>query len=667
MRRYFSTYEVEIVEKEIEIDGLKSSQTAKLYLFDDKGNTVEERELIYIKAEEIYEKIANEEIINLDNCYVKDFSLSTYRNKKGVLNDTYIILKNFSAKDAFFDASSLEMEIDFSFAFFDNQIISFENTQFVNAPVDFTYSNWEKGVAVFSYCLFENGTVNFSNTNFGRGDVIFKNSVFRDGNKNFQNVNFGRGFVGFINTEFNAGDVSFANSDFGVGRTSFKIARFGKGKVDFHYAIFGNGEVTFERTEFGDGSVNFRSARFAYGKKDFTRANFGKGQVSFVNTNFGKGNVSFVNSHFKDGKVSFKLALFSNGKTDFHYASFGKGDLSFERTEFGNGSVDFRAVEFGEGKLTFNRTNFGNGDSVFEASEKKGGRVTFKYSIFGNGSLIFDMAEYSTADIYFEHVNFGKGVSSFSRGKFKTLNINSCHFNNYIDLRVLECDTVDLTNTIIRDIVDMTPYNYKVDIKELELSGVRLLGRIYIDWHGNNVKKFILQQDKDYRHKAEQFRVLKENYNAIGQYSDEDEAYVEFKRAELKSNLEEALAKNKYNKFWAYPRYFFQWIIFDKVGLYATDPLRVFISMLFTYLFFSATYMVLSVFTDADIVSSLGDPDKLSQFEKVMYHSAITFLTIGYGDYYPSGVHRWISSIEGFTGLFLMSYFTVAFVRKILR
>jgi hypothetical protein len=59
--------------------------------------------------------------------------------------------------------------------------------------------------------------------------------------------------------------------------------------------------------------------------------------------------------------------------------------------------------------------------------------------------------------------------------------------------------------------------------------------------------------------------------------------------------------------------------------------------------------------------------DQLSMVAKSFYHSAVTFLTIGYGDHYPYGMVRWVSAIEGFVGLFLMSYFTVAFVRKILR
>ncbi|MBK7710318.1 MAG: hypothetical protein IPJ37_04745 [Bacteroidales bacterium] len=41
--------------------------------------------------------------------------------------------------------------------------------------------------------------------------------------------------------------------------------------------------------------------------------------------------------------------------------------------------------------------------------------------------------------------------------------------------------------------------------------------------------------------------------------------------------------------------------------------------------------------------------------------------TIGYGDVYPVGLSRLVSGLEGFMGVFMMSYFTVAFVRKVLR
>jgi len=50
-----------------------------------------------------------------------------------------------------------------------------------------------------------------------------------------------------------------------------------------------------------------------------------------------------------------------------------------------------------------------------------------------------------------------------------------------------------------------------------------------------------------------------------------------------------------------------------------------------------------------------------------LYYSAITFFTVGYGDYFALGWIKLFAVIEGFCGVFLMSYFTVAFVRKILR
>ena len=87
--------------------------------------------------------------------------------------------------------------------------------------------------------------------------------------------------------------------------------------------------------------------------------------------------------------------------------------------------------------------------------------------------------------------------------------------------------------------------------------------------------------------------------------------------------------------------------------------------MLTCFVVFSFLYYLLMVFTAADIIASVDD--HLTMMARSFYHSAITFLTIGYGDHYPFGFIRWVSSMEGFFGLFLMSYFTVAFVRKVLR
>ncbi|MCP3928799.1 MAG: two pore domain potassium channel family protein, partial [Bacteroidetes bacterium] len=255
-----------------------------------------------------------------------------------------------------------------------------------------------------------------------------------------------------------------------------------------------------------------------------------------------------------------------------------------------------------------------------------------------------------------------------SKAKINKLSFITCHLNAYFNLEFQECNLLDLSNSVVRDIVDIQSFDIPIDIKSLNLSGLLLLGNIYINWETSKVKDLILNQQTSNRNKSEQFRILKENYHTLGQYNAEDEAYVEFKRAETKADLEDAIKSgSRSRKIKEYVEFGFKWLVFDKIGLYATNPARVLVSMVFTYLFFVLIYTVLPFFVDTAILPSNEYDVELTTLGKAFYHSIVTFLTIGYGDYYPSGIFRWISGFEGFTGLFMISYFTVAFVRKVLR
>jgi hypothetical protein len=57
----------------------------------------------------------------------------------------------------------------------------------------------------------------------------------------------------------------------------------------------------------------------------------------------------------------------------------------------------------------------------------------------------------------------------------------------------------------------------------------------------------------------------------------------------------------------------------------------------------------------------------LDSFCNAMYFSTITFATVGYGDWYPLHWARLAAAIEGLSGIFIMSVFTVSFARKIIR
>jgi len=470
----------------------------------------------------------------------------------------------------------------------------------------------------------------------------------------------------FSHALFDRERFDLTSSWFHRGALNFDSAIFKCDQVCFHDVKFSDYSFDFKNVVIENAAVDFRNVVFGNGIKDFQYTEFGNGELAFVNTEFASGDVSFINADFGGGEVSFKVARFGEGKVDFHYAKFKNGKISFERTEFGNGRVDFRTVEFGSGKINFNRAQFGNGEVSFEASEMESGKFSFKRASFGTGPVSFEEVLFGGIDVSFERTEFGKGNISFYRSVFHSLSFRFCHLDDYVDLRLNECRFIDLSNTIVRDIIDLNPYEFELRVDTIKFAGMRLIGRIYINWKQNRVKELIKgQEGSDQRIKAEQFRILKENFSLCGQYEDEDHAYVEFKRHEARADLSQSLASHRMNALWSYPFHWFKQALFDKAGLYATSPIRVLITMVTVFVIFSLVYILMISTSGADIIASVDD--SLSVVARSFYHSAITFLTIGYGDHYPFRGIRWVSSLEGFAGLFLMSYFTVAFVRKVLR
>lgn len=462
--------------------------------------------------------------------------------------------------------------------------------------------------------------------------------------------------------------TDFSNAIFLGDKVFFEACIFGNGFVNFLNASFGVGDVSFKKTKFGSGSTSFRSAKFGEGVISFNNACFGTGDLNFVDTDFGKGDVDFKNTYFGDGNVDFKFAKFSNG------------DISFERALFGKGKKDFKNVEFGGGKVDFRRIEFNDGDVSFEGVEFGDGKVSFRSSVFGHGHKTFDQADFGSGDAQFDKVEFGSGTVSFNQTKVMKISFLECHLNCYVDLRFGTCELVDLRNTIVRDILDVKPETAKVSIKEMNLSNMRILGRLFINWRENEVFDLIYnQKNTDFFQKAEQFRILKENFRNNGQYEDEDASYLEFRRCESKAILTESLAKDKKSALWAFPTYYFQKYVFDYVGRYATAPTRVLVNMLLTFCVFGLVYFAFSInsflFQLGHVVAGGTETvpfnaehlSLLEAFGNCLYYSGITFFTIGYGDYFAHGILKPVAVFEGFSGVFLMSYFTVAFVRKILR
>jgi len=539
------------------IEGNSFPRTVHITFFDEYGKKIKTNDYGYFDTNTIYERIKAGEPVNLNECYVVDFSLTEYRTKNNLAEWEKIPLQKFSAKNSFFDCESI---IDFSYAQFHGNKTGFESS------------------------VFGNGTVNFTGADFGQGNV------------------------------------------------SFRRTKFGNGKVDFQYSVFGTGNIVFQY------------------------AHFGQGDVSFVNANFG------------EGQVDFRSVIFGNGSVDFKYAKFGKGDVTFEKTDFGSGRKDFKAVEFGGGKIDFRRVNFGDGDVSFEGVEFGSGKTSFWMSRFGKGNISFVMADLTLGETSFEKTDFNSDSVSFHNARAADISFKSSHLDAHFDFRFSQCDLLDLSDCVLKDAIDMIATDSTVKILSFNIAGMRNLGRIFIDWKKNDVKRLIYrQQDTTLRQKAEQFRLLKEEFNSLGQYDDEDHAYIQFKRCEQKAVLHEAIKENRMNAFWAFPQYGFKWLVFDQIGNYGTNPARVIVSMFSVYAIFSFLFLILPHFFNTAVLIG-GDPNRpLTTIGESFYFSAITYLTVGYGDFSPVGMLRAVAAFEAFMGLFLMAYFTVAFVRKILR
>jgi len=472
----------------------------------------------------------------------------------------------------------------------------------------------------------------------------------------------------FSHSEFDEEYKTFENTCFLNGAVTFRSTQFNNGGLNFSNVLFYNGNVDFSNVHFGDGEANFKNSWFGKGFVNFQDANFGAGDVLFMNTEFNNGDISFVNTEFKSDRVSFKVARFGNGKVDFHFARFHCHEVIIEQTEFGNGKVDFRTVEFKDAKVSFNRAIFGNGEKTFEACQHNGGKITMRKSQWGEGNVSFEQVEFHKTLLFLDNADFGTGNLSFYNSHIMELSLQSCHLDHYVDLRIAECNYLDLSDSIGRDIIDLKPHDFHVKINTVNFAGMRLIGRVYLDWNANNVENLIYSQtNTSRREKAEQFRILKENFNSAGQYDDEDKAYIQFKRNESSATLHESIKRNKVSAIWQYPAYGFKMLVFDWMGLYATSPIRVILSNITMYFFFAFLYTIIPYISSSTLSSIQPEQSFWMRFWDAAYYTGITYFTVGYGDILPIGPIRYLADITAFTGVFMMSYFTVAFVRKILR
>ncbi|MCD4828256.1 MAG: potassium channel family protein [Candidatus Cloacimonetes bacterium] len=352
---------------------------------------------------------------------------------------------------------------------------------------------------------------------------------------------------------------------------------------------------------------------------------------------------------------------------NLHHAVFAffDGGLNFTGTQFGEGNVSFWKARFGEGNVSFWKARFGKGN------------VDFTEAQFGQGSVSFYMTRFGEGDMIFNRTNFGEGAVDFTLATIDTMVMKHMQFHQLVRLGLTSINKLLFDDCAIHNHIDFSGIEH---LGRLEFRHCINPGIIIINWGQNNLEKAIqsISDDKEYtdrlKHRAiaETCLLLKENFRKLGRFGNEDSAYYMFRKHRLRKEYIEKFEGKKHRFFHralASPKYWFKWVVFEKAGGYGTKPKNILASILITMLLFAGVYhtlLSLCVGTFEGITST-GLLDLKSMADS-FYFSAITFLTIGYGDVAPIGwIFRLIASFEGLLGLILISYFTIAFARKVIR
>lgn len=632
-------YHVEILEQPYVWENhYLSKKTAIVHFKDVDDRLLQRHEYAYMEMDDIHQAIRDYEPLLIEHAYIKDLSLATLRR----VPYERIYIKQLEFEKCFIDGDTDLSTIEVS-----EGIFAFKGCQFGDGDFDIRGSRFLGGIFSFEETSFGSGNKYLMNCRFGSGVVDFSRANFGDGGFFMQQLEVGDADVVFNEAVFGDGMKHFRGMKVGKGDISFKGARFGCGDIDFVECNHIQGFFDFRSVQVEKGDVNFGGTRFGQGDKDFSSACFENGMVSFSNARFGEGNLYMVSTRFVGSNAYFNRAYFGEGDINFVGTLFENKVIEFNECRFDKGYLNFNGCLFGSADLDFTGTDFGHTTVLFTASDITGGKM----------QMIGCRAE----EMVFSGVSFG------------------CHVYMNVD----HCGSLVLENCIIEKTFDLRPLGGVLNrtVDRIRLSGTKNLGHIYVDWFESQVRDSIhANEGMSDLDKAYQFRLLKENFRNIGQYDDEDHAYIEFKRCERKARysrkaVDESIARDGIKGIMVpicrFKRHLWGWLnyfVFDLVGRYGTSPKNVFITMLNTVVFFTLVYasplVELTKTTKfIEMESEIG-----RRFLLAFYHSVETFLTIGYGDVNPDNFLGVIlSAFEGFCGVFLMSYFTIAFVRKLLR
>ena len=146
-----------------------------------------------------------------------------------------------------------------------------------------------------------------------------------------------------------------------------------------------------------------------------------------------------------------------------------------------------------------------------------------------------------------------------------------------------------------------------------------------------------------------------ESYRDLKKYFLERAMHNDASWASFKEKTMERLILKKNRSLHYFPS-----LVMGALCGYGEKPSRIVLSALSTIALFAAAYFFLGS------VHSSASPDYPMKWSDYLYYSAITFTTVGYGDFVPKpfGLFRLLAAAEAFSGVFLSGLFVFTLARK---
>jgi len=487
------------------------------------------------------------------------------------------------------------------------EFANFENCQFLGKETSFYKAQFQKG-AIFNHSTFKGFRILFSKAQLSGDFVLFNNCSF-DGAE-----------ILFVETVFSAKHLSFDASLLQGKLINFSQSQF-KGAVFFTKTKWEGEQILWNKVQVNAPEFSWANSVFSCKEFRLCETLLQTDQIDFSNINWKSDFAYWENNFFLAREILFSHSFFECRLLSFVQNSWEFDQLSFARASFHCRETIFTELTLKKGLADFSEVNFQSKSLKLYPLILENSATQFNRAEFAGDEKVIFLTNPKRNDISFQGAFF-HGGSTKMKGDLQRASFIDTSMGN----------------------VDFNEANW--DIKK-----GRLLCRDELDAYQAKDKQRYLKA-------AEVCRNIKQCYENFGSY----ETAGDFYYGEMECRRKQAHFRKRIG---------LEFMRFS--AGYGERSNRVILTCLITVLLCAFLYLFSGVNTDEGIINRELYPDfsqtysTLVDYFHCLYFSVVSFTTIGYGDYRPLGVSRFIGASEGFFGAFFIAMFVLTIGRKMNR